>query len=153
MYRDKVENIDGTIYHTEVTQKIAYAISLTTEYVNEKTFEDNKSRMVGDSIKGDTIGDLRRAMLFLVLVHKEMINDRENELGYRNSYYIEKYQTEKYRDYLVCRGLPHSIVDNLFDLYELYYDDEDEDEVGGETLETGIGYMSIEDNINPFKIF
>lgn len=151
---DNIYNINGTLYVHPLVDLMHKSFEIVNRYVGEKFSDSFANKMMGIYDKRDIVGDIRRAIVFLLMVSKEMMFDRSIGVNNLNRYYIEKYDTEKYRDYLVCRGVDSQIIDELFTLHSLYYNDPLPDLGTGTStsLATGIGNMSIEHSVIPFKI-
>lgn len=143
--------INGEVSMSKIDTLMLQSFQIVQDYVNGimNTYANN--RIFGIYDKKDIVGDLRRAIMFLVFLYKERLNDESYGVYETNTYYIDKYETESYRDYLVCRGVDKDIVDALFDLYQLYHVQLDHEEVS-EDLDVGIGRMIIEGSTTPFKI-
>jgi hypothetical protein len=82
-----------------------------------------------------------------------MINDESNRVENDWDHYIKKYETEAYRDYLVCKGVDSEIVDGIFDIADLVYEYIPEGDTPEEDGDAGIGDMQIEGTEFPFKIY
>jgi len=150
---DNIYQINGTLYVHPLIDLMHKSFEIVNTYVGKEFSEYFSKRMMGIYDKRDITGDLRRAITFLMMVSKERLFDLSLGIVQLNRFYIEKYDTEKYRDYLVCRGVDSQIIDSLFSLHSLYFNDPLPDlGTGGSSLASGIGNMSIENQINPFII-
>jgi len=106
-------------------------------------------QLLGAQLKTNETGDLRQLLFLLIMIDKEREKDHEIDLEADwkpNSYYIELFETEKLRDYYLCR-LDNPIVNLLFAAFQLDY-------LNPETLVIeGIGSMVIKGTEVPFKIY
>jgi len=158
---DNVYNTNGTLIVGDLMYVINEANEYIQDYVNITLTSVVEEKLMGVYSRKDLVGDLRRGMLFLQLIKKEMLNDEFNKVENLWNYYIEKYETEKYRDYLICKGVDSEIVDGLFNIIDLNYyyklvEPVDPDHPGDPDIpieDTGIGSMDIEGNNFPFKIY
>jgi len=154
---DQVYNIDGTVYQDELCYILNNLYDYASSYINTSLIAVYEHRLMGLSLKKDIVGELRRGILFLTLVKKEMINDAKNLVQNESNHYVEKYDLEGFRDYLVCQGVDSDIVDGIYNIIDfVYIIPGEEDGDGGVPLppeDAGIGNMQIEGTVNPFKIY
>ena len=149
---DNIYHNNGTLYVHPIIDLMHKSFEIVNTYVGKEFSEHFSKRMMGIYDKRDITGDLRRAITFLIMVSKERLFDLSLGIVRLNRFYIEKYDTEKYRDYLVCRGVDSQIIDSLFTLHSLYFNDPLPDLGTGNSSDSGIGNMSIENHVNPFII-
>lgn len=140
---------NGYLLIQGLEEKINSSFSIMQSYVNGLTDVNVVKRLLGVQLANDTVGDLRRLLFFLIMVDKE--REKDNEIASLvaknpNSYYISKYNTEAIRKFYSCR-VDKNIVDYLFSIFHLEYDDPD--------LNRNIGIEDcvIEGAEVPFKIY
>jgi hypothetical protein len=149
---DKVYNIDGTLYLSDIDHIINDANNFVYEYLNVTLGKVFEKKLMGIASTKDIVGDIRRAMLFFIFIKKEMLNDLSNDVDNEINYYKEKYETELYRDYLVCRCVDSEIIDGLFNIFDFNYIYQKEN-INGESKDRGIEEMQIEGTEFPFQIY
>lgn len=105
--------------------------------------------LLGAKLSVDYTGDVRQLLFLLIMIDKERTKDDEisGNVGTNpNSHYIELFNTEVLRDFYLCK-LDNSLVNYLFSIFLLDYDNPAETEL------EGIGNMIIEGAEVPFKIY
>lgn len=144
-------DIKGNLDFDRQESMLNDSLSFVQEYINADMLKTYEGRLVGKYPKKDITGDIRRCIMFLFLVRKEIDFNESVGNGITANEVLLKYDVESYRDYLVCRGIDFQIIDGLFDTFDLNV--VIESDTSTDTGDTGIGNMQIEGDSNPFTIF
>lgn len=118
---NEIFDISGNLHFSELEEELNTSFNIVQPYIIDVSQKNYSEKLLGLEIKKDIVGDIRRALMFLVLVREEILFDQKKEKSLGVNYFLDKYETESYRDYLVCRGVDKNIVDALFSNFSLYY--------------------------------
>lgn len=118
---NEIFDISGNLHFSELEEELNTSFNIVQPYIIDVSQKNYGEKLLGLEIKKDIVGDIRRALMFLVLVREEILFDQKKEKSLGVNYFLDKYETESYRDYLVCRGVDKNIVDALFSNFSLYY--------------------------------
>jgi len=150
---NNIYKADGSPYQDDLGSIIIEVNDYICDYINRILTDVLERKLMGLPTRKDIVGDLRRGVLFLIMIKKEMLNGEANRVLNPWDYYIKKYDTEGYRDYLVCKGVDSEIVDGIYSIIDFVYIVPED---GGDPLppkDAGIGDMQIEGSTFPFKIY